>query len=40
MAEAAIKQAEKKAAAHEFASFLDTVQVIKERIVEVNHANR
>ncbi len=40
MAQAAIKQAEKKALNSEFTSFLDQLQVIKERIVEVNHANR
>lgn len=35
VATAAIKHAEKKAKGSEYASFLDQVQVIKERIVEV-----
>ncbi len=37
VAKAAIKHAEKKAQTEEFATFLQQVQVIKERIVEVSH---
>lgn len=37
IARAAIAHAEKKAQSEEFASFLDQVQIIKERIVEVSY---
>lgn len=37
LAKALIKQAEKKAKSEEFAYFLDQVDVIRERIVEVSH---